>query len=115
MEFWGLRFVFTIVLFEIVFCEIQEPHCSRFHYDEKLLEKMIRAEIKFEEIQNYVQSAIEEMKNTLTSFNQRVEQREKKHSEKIENTVEKTETVLAKVEEVRGKSVLVFYIKRFNY
>lgn len=66
MEFCGFRFVIiTLILFQTTFCKIQEPHCSKFHYDEQLLEKMIRTEIKLEEIQNYVQTAIEEMKKYL--------------------------------------------------
>ncbi|XP_045159320.2 complement C1q-like protein 4 [Mercenaria mercenaria] len=34
-----------------------EPHCSRFHYEEKLLEKMVRMEIRMEEIERNLETA----------------------------------------------------------
>ncbi|XP_045157120.2 complement C1q-like protein 4 [Mercenaria mercenaria] len=36
-----------------------EPHCSRFHYEEKLLEKMVRMEIRMEEIERNLETATE--------------------------------------------------------
>ncbi|XP_052764552.1 short-chain collagen C4-like [Mya arenaria] len=37
-----------IVILLAAVCLTQEPECSRFHYEEKLLEKVIRSEIKME-------------------------------------------------------------------
>ena len=35
-----------------------EPHCSRYHYEEKLLEKMVRMEIRMEEIERKLQTSV---------------------------------------------------------
>ncbi|XP_045191003.1 uncharacterized protein LOC123547816 [Mercenaria mercenaria] len=42
---------------------ISEPHCSKFHYEEKLLEKMIRLEISVEAMKK----EIEESRNQVTT------------------------------------------------
>lgn len=50
----------------ISFCE--EPTCSPFDYDKKLLEKMIRMEISFENVKRIVESANENVDKGLTEL-----------------------------------------------
>jgi len=40
---------------------LQELHCSRFHYEEKLLEKVIRSEIRIETIDAAVEKVRKDM------------------------------------------------------
>lgn len=61
--------------------------------------------IKLEEIQNYVQTAIEEMKNTLSSLKERAAEHTNEEDSKIESTVKTMKSVLAEVEEVKSESV----------
>ncbi|XP_045199122.2 collagen alpha-1(X) chain-like [Mercenaria mercenaria] len=65
------------MLFNFVFLSIkcEEPHCSRFHYEDQLLDKMIRLEIKVEamekEILNTNKQALEslrELKDVKDNF-----------------------------------------------
>ncbi|XP_060606093.1 uncharacterized protein LOC132758433 isoform X3 [Ruditapes philippinarum] len=44
---------YLIILTVIVACS-SEPHCSKFHYEEKLLEKMIRTEILVENMKKHI-------------------------------------------------------------
>ncbi|XP_053388697.1 EMILIN-2-like [Mercenaria mercenaria] len=50
----------VLVIFHIC---VSEPHCSKFHYEEKLLEKMIRLEISVEAMKK----EIEESRNQVTT------------------------------------------------
>ena len=43
----------------------REPHCSKFSYDEALLEKMIRTEVKFEQFQADFTVLREDVKSTM--------------------------------------------------
>ncbi|KAL4230263.1 hypothetical protein ACF0H5_010649 [Mactra antiquata] len=45
-----------------------EPKCSAFHYEEKLLEKMIRMEIEMENIQKGIQAFKEETKQQIETI-----------------------------------------------
>jgi hypothetical protein len=51
-----LLFVFVIVvgIYSYILCEAGEPVCSKFVYEEQLLEKMIRTEIKVETMVNEI-------------------------------------------------------------
>ncbi|XP_060604825.1 uncharacterized protein LOC132757532 [Ruditapes philippinarum] len=54
-----------IFLFEPRVSMATEPVCSKFSYEEKLLEKMIRTEIKVETMQNEIKNTEETVLNTL--------------------------------------------------
>jgi hypothetical protein len=60
----ALYFAQILLLIQIVYVH-GEPHCSRYHYEEKMLEKMIRMEIRMEEIERKLQKA-EETNKLLT-------------------------------------------------
>lgn len=45
-----------------------EPQCTPFSYQEQLLEKMIRTEIKFEDLQNRLTNELKEFKNDSKTF-----------------------------------------------
>jgi hypothetical protein len=49
-----------------------EPICSKFDYEEKLLEKMIRMEIKMEKIKEEVKDKEKEVMTIATDVSQRV-------------------------------------------
>ncbi|XP_053407966.1 uncharacterized protein LOC128559668 [Mercenaria mercenaria] len=53
----------SFIVVVIIHICISEPHCSKFHYEEKLLEKMIRLEISVEAMKK----EIEESRNQVTT------------------------------------------------
>jgi 2-oxoglutarate dehydrogenase complex dehydrogenase (E1) component-like enzyme len=73
-----------IYLSEVPVSLASEPACSKFSYEEKLLEKMIRTEIKVETMQKEIKKTKESVFNTLVD---------------IEKTAAKTEI---KFEEIRN-------------
>lgn len=44
-----------------------EPQCSKFHYEEQMLEKMIRTQIKFEEMKKQVEDRLQDMEEQSKS------------------------------------------------
>ena len=64
-----LRVCSSLVLLTSL-CWAQEPHCtcSKFHYEEQLLEKMIRTEIKFEELHKKVDAKLTDMSDKYDTF-----------------------------------------------
>lgn len=56
-----------IVIFIICcgFVSCKEPQCSSFHYEEKLLEKMIRTEIKVEDLINTISQVEQRVNDSL--------------------------------------------------
>ena len=60
-------YVFLVsILLTVVYCS--EPICSKFDYQEQLLEKMIRTEIKVETMEKSVKTTQTEMMNVLNSL-----------------------------------------------
>jgi hypothetical protein len=62
------RFYTFVVLFQIYnfqFVLAKEPVCSKFAYEEQLLEKMIRTEIKVENMANEIKTTQEAVMDTL--------------------------------------------------
>ena len=64
-----LRVVSIIALFYSS-CFGHEPQCicSKYHYEESLLEKMIRTEIQFEELQKKLDTTLKEEQNNLDAM-----------------------------------------------
>lgn len=56
------KLVAVVVFLSLAPARGKEPHCSSFHYEEQLLEKMIRSEIKLEDIVKTI-SALEQRVN----------------------------------------------------
>jgi len=46
----------------------REPHCSRFHYEEQLLEKVIRSEIRMETLDTAVEKARTDMEAEIQTL-----------------------------------------------
>ncbi|XP_045191002.2 uncharacterized protein LOC123547815 [Mercenaria mercenaria] len=60
------KFVTAIVIFITIFrYSVSEPHCSKFHYEEKLLEKMIRLEIFVEAMKMEIDESRKQVTTTL--------------------------------------------------
>ena len=51
----------------------KEPHCSRFEYEEKLLEKMIRTELKCEDLTQRLLDVEHRMNTTLLKMTETME------------------------------------------
>ncbi|XP_060577062.1 uncharacterized protein LOC132734354 [Ruditapes philippinarum] len=64
---FSLLFVFVIVvgIYSYNFSEAKEPVCSKFAYEEQLLEKMIRTEIKVETMVNEIKKTEDNVISTL--------------------------------------------------
>ena len=56
--------VFVLLQFTAVICN--EPGCSRFHYEEKLLEKMVRLEFQVEQMKKERQQLRDALANMRT-------------------------------------------------
>lgn len=50
-----------------------EPHCSKFHYEEQLLEKMIRTEFKVEQMEKRAMETFDLVEKTLDNLKATVE------------------------------------------
>lgn len=69
--FWSI----LILVFVEVLAHTEEPLCSKFHYEEQTLEKMIRQELKvekmhssIEETQKLVETALVDLRNERQMF-----------------------------------------------
>jgi hypothetical protein len=71
---FSLIFVFFIVvgIYSYNFSEAREPVCSKFAYEEQLLEKMIRTEIKVETMVNEIKKTEDNIISTLGDIKQTV-------------------------------------------
>ncbi|XP_060601248.1 complement C1q and tumor necrosis factor-related protein 9A-like isoform X3 [Ruditapes philippinarum] len=71
---FSLLFAFVIVvgIYSYNFSEASEPVCSKFAYEEQLLEKMIRTEIKVETMVNEINKTEENVISTLGDIKQTV-------------------------------------------
>jgi hypothetical protein len=71
---FSLLFVFVIVvgIYSYILCEAREPVCSKFAYEEQLLEKMIRTEIKVETMVNEIKKTEDNVISTLGDIKQTV-------------------------------------------
>lgn len=80
----------------VIFCLIvnriygREPSCSRFHYEEQTLEKMIRLEIFVERIkgelaetQKQVMNALDDLKNERSKLHANFDEMENKNAENL--------------------------------
>ena len=82
-----------------------EPHCSKFHYEEKLLEKMVRIEFKLERMEkgfNEVKADILEEKQKVQALGEtilnQVQEETGKMKDKIEGSIKHSSTKLAAME-----------------
>ncbi|XP_060578800.1 uncharacterized protein LOC132735816 isoform X1 [Ruditapes philippinarum] len=71
---FSLLFSFVIVvgIYSYNFSEAREPVCSKFAYEEQLLEKMIRTEIKVETMVNEIKKTEDNVISTLGDIKQTV-------------------------------------------
>ncbi|XP_060579240.1 uncharacterized protein LOC132736168 [Ruditapes philippinarum] len=71
---FSMLFVFVIVvgIYSYNFSEAREPVCSKFAYEEQLLEKMIRTEIKVETMVNEIKKTEDNIISTLGDIKQTV-------------------------------------------
>ncbi|XP_060573325.1 uncharacterized protein LOC132731207 isoform X2 [Ruditapes philippinarum] len=65
-------FVIAFGIYSYNFSEAREPVCSKFAYEEQLLEKMIRTEIKVETMVNEIKKTEENVISTLSDIKQTV-------------------------------------------
>ena len=58
------------ILLSILFPAVMaiEPHCSRFHYEEQLLEKLIRSEIRMETLDAAVEKVRADMEAEIQTL-----------------------------------------------
>lgn len=79
-----------------------EPQCSKFHYEEQLLEKMIRTEIKFEALQKLVEESLKQMENTNIACERKFSTATSESHVKIENLAKEFREVIADTKLVKG-------------
>jgi hypothetical protein len=64
-RFYTFVVLFQIHVYNFQFVLAKEPICSKFAYEEQLLEKMIRTEIKVETMANEIKATQETVVDTL--------------------------------------------------
>ncbi|XP_052788685.1 uncharacterized protein LOC128223444 [Mya arenaria] len=84
-----IRELFVIVLvIESSLCDLHEPRCySRFDYEEKMLEKMVRTEVKMEELLGKLEALEKRQTNVETEMDtstKKIQDQVKKHDTEIE-------------------------------
>ncbi|WAR31329.1 C1QL4-like protein [Mya arenaria] len=84
------EFFIIVLVFDSSLCGMNEPQCfSRFDYDEKMLEKMVRAEIKDEELLGKLEALEQRLVNVENKVDNTVKEIqgiEKKHDAEKEET-----------------------------
>ncbi|XP_045176030.2 heavy metal-binding protein HIP-like [Mercenaria mercenaria] len=94
-----------------------EPHCSKFHYEESLLEKMIRTEILVQnmkkeigDIQNQVRESLANLKEETNTWKTEIETLQENSKTKLAELSEKASSELdknmQKVDDLKGRAVL---------
>jgi U3 small nucleolar ribonucleoprotein component len=86
-----------------------EPMCSKFAYDEQLLEKMIRQEIKVETMQNDIKKTQEAVSNTLEEIKKTGEEVSQKLKSLQNNFTEVLERIT--LEKQKNEGNVSFYIQ----
>lgn len=93
---WIIKFHYAIsiavfLLQKEIFCHVIEPRCSKFDYEERLLEKMVRLEhstnnmmVEFKEISLQVKDGLTSTKTELTETRQQLEKDQDNSSRAIE-------------------------------
>jgi len=89
-----LRYILLVVCFGS-FAFSKERRCSAFHYEEQLLEKMIRSEIK-----------MEDMKRTISEIELRMNDTLEKTMEAIGTKIQQADDFIIKAEHSTNKTLL---------
>ncbi|XP_060582857.1 uncharacterized protein LOC132739210 [Ruditapes philippinarum] len=99
---FSLLFVFVIVvgIYSYNFSEAREPVCSKFAYEEQLLEKMIRTEIKVETMVNEIKKTEDNIISTLGDIKQTVADFTDMFADMRGNI---TDEMLKREEEIKGR------------
>ncbi|XP_045204159.2 uncharacterized protein LOC123557038 [Mercenaria mercenaria] len=91
-----MDFYLILLGFGIVQCASlgPEPQCSKFHYEEQLLEKMIRTEVKVEEIEKriletnqHVIDVLEDLKTESVDIKNEYDELQKRYSKEMEERI----------------------------
>ncbi|XP_052762233.1 uncharacterized protein LOC128204869 [Mya arenaria] len=110
-----LWFIIYAVTFGAVYSE-REPACSRFHYEEKLLEKMVRSEFKMDAIdENFktVTDSIEKRFQTISDIAGKLEDLKKEIETLKTVDVETLKTVeIIRTADVAGSSIYTRWGRR---
>jgi hypothetical protein len=93
-------FCAIFVLYATQVSMASEPVCSKFSYEEKLLEKMIRTEIKVETMQNEIKKTEETVLNTRVDI-QKIAAENQNKFEDLRNNL--TEEIVTKLEGLQKK------------
>ncbi|XP_053408382.1 complement C1q and tumor necrosis factor-related protein 9A-like [Mercenaria mercenaria] len=98
---FALVFLFQIYVFNVSFAK--EPMCSKFAYEEQLLEKMIRTEIRVETIDIEIKKTQETVLNTLNDIKKTVADMTDRFEDLRNNITEVMEQKIRDIEEIEEK------------
>lgn len=79
-----------------------EPSCSKFDYEQKLLEKMIRMEFEVQNLATTVRKELQEMRQDITDMENSV-------SEELSDLNEEREKLRGNVSSFEGRQETVFH------
>jgi len=80
---WRAAIFFGLFLLNDTF---GEPKCSKYHYEEQVLERTIRTEIKVESIKEQVDSILGRVEQTLIALDTKLQDIEKR-SDSLKTTI----------------------------
>ena len=92
--------MWTLVVLSVYYVAVEcgEPVCSRFHYEERLLEKMIRTEIKMEEMIKEVKNIEHRVNGSLKKVTDSLRELTEEENSKLTEG-----STIATVDPVKGK------------
>ena len=91
-------FFLTIVYVSLNTCYGSEPVCSKFHYEEQLLEKSIRTQIFVETMNKEMKTIQDEVKNTLQRFETDIK-------DELQNVINERDSLKTHIETLKTESV----------
>ena len=91
-------FFLTIVSISLNTCSGSEPVCSKFHYEEQLLEKSIRTQIFVETMNKEMKNIQDEVKNTLQQFETDIKT-------ELQNVINERDSLKQQIETLKTESV----------
>ncbi|XP_052765439.1 heavy metal-binding protein HIP-like [Mya arenaria] len=105
-------YVFTLSLFVILVIQqtsgFKEPECSRYHYEEQILERVVRMGMEFEYQKKDVTNILETVAAKLDAFSKELQVLKRENEELKSSLRDEVQISISDLEKVKEKSFLPF-------
>ncbi|WAR29954.1 hypothetical protein MAR_003522 [Mya arenaria] len=103
-------YVFTLSLFVILVIQqisgFKEPECSRYHYEEQILERVVRMGMELEYQKKDVTNILETVAAKLNTFSNELQVLKRENKELKSNLKDEVQISISDLEKVKEKTVL---------